>query len=397
MGKQISKLKLFCFVFGFILTIQIIGTAVFFRNSNQLHSASLQKIDSLIQEVGDLKQENLYLDQQINQQAGENKINNQTLQSLYLKFIDQTDANSKIASLKTGLQSYRQLLAQEQQKYQQQSSALTNQLDQKNLQISTLQEKKKLDKAFTGINDKTFSVLFIGENMQLTDSIMLAVVDPDKQKTSLISIPRDLFYNGRKINEYYEFYGPDKLIEVIKDISGIKADKFVVFNFQSFVDTINSLGGIDVNVDMSFTDNEYPTPSKGYKVISFKQGLQTMDGERALEYARSRKSTSDFDRSLRQQKIVTAIEQKLQTMDVLKNIDFYLNAYKNVSKDLKTDFNIFEAIQLYDQYKGYSLYAGNILSNQNFLYSSRSMTGQSILLPKNSSYTAFQQKILEII
>jgi LCP family protein required for cell wall assembly len=370
---------------------------MFFRNSNQLQSASFQKIDSLIQEIGDLKQENLYLNQQVNQQAGENKVNNQTLQSLYLKFIDQTDANNKITSLKTGLQSYQQKLAEEQQKNQQQNSDLSNQLNQKDLQISTLREKKQLDTSFTDINDKTFSVLFIGENMQLTDSIMLAVVDPDKQKTTLISIPRDLFYNGRKINEYYEFFGADKLIEVIKDVSGIKADKYIVFDFQSFVDTINSLGGVDINVDKAFTDNQYPTPSKGYKVVSFKQGLQTMDGERALEYARSRKSTSDFDRSLRQQNIVTSIKQKLQTRDVIKNIDFYLTAYKNVSQDLKTDFNIFEAIQLYDQYKNYSLYAGNILSNQNFLYSSRSMTGQSILLPKNGTYTAFQQKVLEII
>ena len=397
MQKQISKLKLYSFIFGLILIIEVVGSAVFFRNSNYLHSASIQKIDSLIQEIGELKQENLLLSQQVAEQASENQVNNQTLQSLYLRYFDMTDSNNKIASLKIGLQSYQQLLEEEQQKAEVINSDLSNQLNQKNQQINTLEEKKELDKTFTDINDKTFSLLFIGENMQLTDSIMLAVVDPDKQKTTLISIPRDLYYNGRKINEYYEFFGTEKLIEVVKEISGIQADKYVVFNFQSFIDTIDSLGGLDLEVDKAFTDNQYPTSNKGYKTVSFKQGMQTMNGERALEYARSRKSTSDFDRSLRQQKIVVSLKQKLQSMDVIKNIEFYLNAYQSVSKALKTDFNIFEAIQRYDQYKGFSLYAGNILSNQNFLYSSKSQTGQSILLPNNNSYTAFKQKVLEII
>lgn len=398
MSKDISKLKIAAFIFGFIVFVQVIGMALFFRNSNLLQASSFNQINSLISEVGDLKQENLILSQKINQQASENSINNQTLQNLYVQVAGHgVAANEQINSLKTGLQSYQQLLTQEQQKYQEQSSQLSNQLDQKEQQIQNLQQKKELEKTFTTINDDTFAVLFVGENQGLTDSIILAVVNPAKNKTTLISVPRDLYYQGRKINEYYEFYGINKLIDVVQDVSGIRADKHVVFNFDSFKTIINSIGGIDIKIDKSIVDNSYPTANKGYKTVTFNAGIEKMDGERALEYARSRKSTSDFDRSARQQSIVAAIRQNLATQDVMKNVNFYLTAYQSASQDMKTDFNVFEAVQLYDQYKNFDLHAGNVLSNQNFLYSSTSTTGQSILLPKNSSFSAFQQKVLEII
>jgi LCP family protein required for cell wall assembly len=114
-----------------------------------------------------------------------------------------------------------------------------------------------------------------------------------KQKTSLISIPRDLYYEGRKINEYYKFYGIEKTIKVIQKISGIKADKYIRFNFDSFTDLIDSIEGIDISIDQKLIDNSYPNGNLGYKTVVFNPGLEKMNGQRALEYARSRKISKD--------------------------------------------------------------------------------------------------------
>lgn len=394
MNKQISKLKFYSFIFGFILLIQVIGMAVFFRTSNTIHSENIKKIDSLINEVGTLKNENLLLSQKLDAEENANQLNEETLKQLYLEFTtnqaDQKNLNDNLNNYKTFLENERRKLAAA-------NSLLSNQLDQQNKQIDQLKQTKETEKAFNDINQKTYSVLLLGENQKLTDTILLAVVNPEKQKTTLVSIPRDLYYEGRKINEYYQYYGIEKTSEVIQKISGIKIDKYVKFNFSSFEKLIDSLGGIDIIVDKTIIDKSYPTGNFGYKTVTFTPGPEKMSGQRALEYVRSRKTTSDFDRSLRQQKVIIALKEKIQSLGIFNNLDFFVTAFQNIQENLETDFNVLEALQTFDLYKGYQLYAGNILSNENFLYSSKSITGQSILLPKGGSYLNFQQKLLEII
>ncbi len=392
--KQISKLKISSYILGLILVIQVIGTVFYFRSSNVLHSVSLQKIDSLINEIGDLKNENQFLNQKLNDRAEENQLNEETLQQLYLESSTQQQSQKE---LQKGLASYQDFLLGERKRLSDQTNDLNNQLNRKDQQINTLEQTKENQKQFQDLNDKLYSVLLLGTNQRLTDSIQLAVVDTDKQKTTLVSIPRDLYYDGRKINEYYEFYGIEKISEIIQKITGVAVDKYVTFNFQSFQDLIDSIGGVDVDVEKKLVDNSYPTNNFGYKTVVFNPGLQKMNGQVALEYARSRHSTSDFDRSKRQQQIIIAIKQKLESFGILKNVEFYVTAFQSLQQNLKTDFNILEALQVFDQYKGYQLYAGNVLSNENFLYSSKSISGQSILLPKNGSFVDFQKKLLEII
>lgn len=392
--KQISKLKISSYILGLILVIQVIGTVFYFRSSNVLHSVSLQKIDSLINEIGDLKNENQFLNQKLNERAEENQLNEETLQQLYLESSTQQQSQKE---LQKGLASYQDFLLGERKRLSDQTNDLNNQLNQKDQQINTLEQTKENQKQFQDLNDKLYGVLLLGTNQRLTDSIQLAVVDTDKQKTTLVSIPRDLYYDGRKINEYYEFYGIEKISEIIQKITGVAVDKYVTFNFQSFQDLIDSIGGVDVDVEKKLVDNSYPTNNFGYKTVVFNPGLQKMNGQVALEYARSRHSTSDFDRSKRQQQIIIAIKQKLESLGILKNVEFYVTAFQSLQQNLKTDFNILEALQVFDQYKGYQLYAGNVLSNENFLYSSKSISGQSILLPKNGSFVDFQKKLLEII
>lgn len=393
MDKQISKLKNSNFIIGFILFVQIIGMVLFFRTSNQLQSASIQKINALVDEVGQLKEENLFLSQQLQIQEDQGNVNTVTIENV-LKNVPQ---NLSDGELQKNLKNYQQFLISEKDRLESEKVKLNNQLNQNKEQISQLKETKKMANTFKSLNEKLFTILILGENQKLTDTIMLAVVDTEKEKVSLISIPRDLYFEGRKINEYYEFYGINKIYSIVEKITGIQPDKHIVFNFKSFTDLVDSLGGVDIEVDKKIVDNSYPTSDKKYKMVSFDVGLQKMDGERALEYARSRKSTSDFDRSERQQKIIIALKEKLKSEGVLTNIQFLVQTYENISSNLTSNLTVLEAIQAFDSYKNYQISAGNVLSNENFLYSTKSTTGQSILLPKSGNYLELQQKILEII
>ncbi len=160
-----------------------------------------------------------------------------------------------------------------------------------------------------------------------TDSIMVFTLDPETGAVGLLSIPRDLHleipgYGWDRINTanvygYLQDYpggGPALLEATIGANFGIPIDGYLMVNFQAFERIIDTLGGIDLYVPEPLHDTRYPNPRPedpyGFKTVHFDPGWQHMDGQRALEYARSRMSTSDFDRAKRQQQILLAVREK---------------------------------------------------------------------------------------
>jgi LCP family protein required for cell wall assembly len=160
-----------------------------------------------------------------------------------------------------------------------------------------------------------------------TDTIIVVTVDPEHKSAAMLSIPRDLqlpipTYGEDRINTAnvygylmeYPGGGPALLEATIEANFGIPVDNYIMIDFQTFKKVIDTLGGIDVDVAEALHDTRYPDPRPGdpyaYKTVHFNPGWQHMDGQRALEYARSRMSTSDFDRARRQQQILLAIRDK---------------------------------------------------------------------------------------
>lgn len=386
MEKQIAKLRFYLFILGFAFVVQLFFSVLYFRHSNFLHTSSLRSIDSLIGEVGELKGENQQIHEKFSQRLEEDELNRQFLFRL----------NQNILS------SQAQPFSEDQ--WENHTNSLTNEniilkqsLQQKDSELANLSRQKQLNSKLSDADKHIQTFLFLGHNEGLTDSIQLVFANASSKKITLVGIPRDLYHDGRKINEFLQMYGPDKLKKVIAEVSGFKIDYYVSINFQAFVDFINRLGGLEIMVDKKIVDDRYPDGSGGYKTVIFETGLEKMDGERALQYARSRKSTSDFDRSLRQQKILLAIRQKMAAKPVFEHITFYLEIFNGVKDTLKSDLDVFEALHYFEQYKKFTITAGNILSNENFLYSAVSSSGQSILLPNNGDYSDFQRKLLEII
>ncbi len=149
-----------------------------------------------------------------------------------------------------------------------------------------------------------------------TDSIMIAGVQPDSLDFSLLSIPRDLFINTpgygmqrvNTVNVLGEMEaagrGGSLLQETLANSLGIRIDGYVRINFDAFVNFVDALGGIDVDVPGTIVDYEYPTEDYGTTTIRFEAGWQHMTGEQALAYARTRHADDDYRRAERQQQVV---------------------------------------------------------------------------------------------
>ncbi len=168
----------------------------------------------------------------------------------------------------------------------------------------------------------------IGQGLKNTDTIILASYDHKTHRLFLISFPRDLWvkfpgtYYHNKINAVYAYgerlkpgHGLEYLKGLIEQLSGLKIQYYAMINFKGFKTIIDRLGGIDVYVERSFVDYMYPK-GLGYMTVRFSKGWNHFNGERALQYARSRKAAgpegSDFARARRQQKVIQAVIDKFK-------------------------------------------------------------------------------------
>jgi polyisoprenyl-teichoic acid--peptidoglycan teichoic acid transferase len=169
----------------------------------------------------------------------------------------------------------------------------------------------------------------------LTDSIILASIRPESKEVLLSTIPRDYIWeNGkttRKVNSAYSVgltkgshaEAGNSALKAASEITGLEIPYFVSIDFAGFEKAVDRLDGLDINVERSFTDYQFPNDAtKGYlPPLTFEKGMQHMDGERALQFARSRHAegpeASDFARSRRQAKIIEAFKDKALTLNLV--------------------------------------------------------------------------------
>ena len=375
-----QQLKLSIIAVLIALLVVVTGMAFVYKKNQQGMLQKDLKISMLINEIGEIKNQNEKLYEYVGSEK-ENLGNTLT----QIKNVQQTIGQmgmdvSKQKQLQTELTSA--------------NNNLLNLVQVKQNTIKSLKQNLASDST-SKIQGQT-NILILGENMQLTDTIMLASINETTKKVTLLSIPRDLFYNGRKINEYYEKYGVSELESVIGAVTGIAPDKYVVIDMKSFVNIIDLVGGIDIDVKKGIIDDQYPGPNSTYIKVSFKKGYQHMDGQRALRYARSRKSTTDFDRSERQQEIILALKQKAEELDLKNNIGKLTEIYNAVKDKVKTDVSLLDELNYYNNYRSFEIKTGNTINTQNFLYSTYNTAGQYILLPFKSSFIALQNYVKKI-
>ena len=212
----------------------------------------------------------------------------------------------------------------------------------------------------------------------LTDSILAISIDPVTNRVMMLSVPRDLVVHmnlqtnpdrtwTNKINAAYEvpyasiiccvapqYSGPNggghAAEHEVGKVAGLTFDRYIAIDFVAFRDMVNALGGVDVCLSTNLDDYSYPAYGGGYHPIHFKAGCQHLNGEQALEIARSRhaiqsEQASDFGRARRQQDIMEAIKKKATTVNGFAQAPALLSA---LQKNINTDMSLSDMKAIFD-------------------------------------------------
>lgn len=261
------------------------------------------------------------------------------------------------------------------------------------------------------------NILLLGEGdashdgKDLTDTVMIASIDPNTESVTMLSLPRDLYFLGTdkmgkgKLNTFYRDYKSylrgkgmkeaEASQEAMKELEaeigrtfGIDVHHAVKVDFIGFVQAVDAIGGVDVDVPYDIDDEEYPDLNYGFQPFILKAGLRHMDGETALKYARSRHTTSDFGRSARQQQLLSLLADKAKSEGLLRSPGEIASLYRIVAEHTETTMNLREILGLaavaekIDRSKIVSLQ----LSDRNALYDSFIEPGGFLYTPPRDQF-----------
>ena len=194
-----------------------------------------------------------------------------------------------------------------------------------------------------------------GRTQHLTDTMLVATLDPESGEGAMVSVPRDLYgvplgdgrvYNA-KLNslmataaadrETYPLGGPATLKSAIGDLLGTRIHYFAAIDIEGMREVIDTLGGVTVTVERTINDPQYSDTLTGQRGLYIEAGIQHLDGYAALGYVRSRMSAgeNDFTRAERQQQLLAAIAEQLTAGNLIVTLPGLLDAVKgNVATDI---------------------------------------------------------------
>ena len=211
------------------------------------------------------------------------------------------------------------------------------------------------------------NILLIGADEQggghNTDTLITVSIDPVTNQVVMFTLPRDTVdvpippgparnvwgsVYGTKINSFFvaargradafpgtrETRGYTGLKAILGHLYGLDIKYYVEVNFDGFKKVVDALGGVTINVQVPVADDNYPRAAGSRERLFVPAGVQHMTGAEALAYARSRKSTSDFDRSARQQRVIVSLRRQLDVGQVIRNINPLADA---IGQSLRTD------------------------------------------------------------
>lgn len=178
------------------------------------------------------------------------------------------------------------------------------------------------------------------------DSLIVMTVNPKKQSIEMVSIPRDtrtlIVGKGKedKINHSYAFGGVEMTLATVEQFLDIPIDYYIKVNMEGFKDIVDAVGGVTVNNAFAFE----------YEGESFPKGEITLNGEKALKYARMRYDDprGDFGRQDRQKQVIEAIIKKGASFSSLTNYGDILEA---IGKNIKTNLTFDDMKQIQANYK----------------------------------------------
>ena len=182
---------------------------------------------------------------------------------------------------------------------------------------------------------------------QRSDTVMVLSINPQKKTTEIVSIPRDtqaeIVGKGttEKINHAYAYGGPDMAVKSVENLLNVPIDHYATIDMDGMQDMIDTVGGINVTSNASFSYDGY----------QFSEGVQShMDGKEAMAFIRSRKEDGaggDFGRQERQQLVIQGLANKLTSISSVTHFNSLMN---HVEDNVKTDLTVGELNKIRSNY-----------------------------------------------
>lgn len=273
-------------------------------------------------------------------------------------------------------------------------------------------------KKLKGEEDGRTNILILGmgglghDGAFLTDTIIILSHNYENNETSMVSLPRDFLVkiegnSYRKVNYIYTAgensknnNGIEYSKKILSENLGIPIHYAISIDFFGFEEIIDALGGVNVYIENSFVDYNYPTKNHKIQTIKFEKGHTHLNGEKALQFVRSRHGIvtegngfegSDFARSERQFKVIEATKTKIMSFSTISNPTKVMNLFKILNKYINTDIEAWEALRFVDILKSMdkNKIFNKVLNDApgNLLKSATStLDGAFILVPKNNDY-----------
>jgi len=234
-----------------------------------------------------------------------------------------------------------------------------------------------------------------GRDYSRSDTMILLTLDPLTRTAGILSIPRDLWvsipqFKHGKINTAYYLGDAYKLpgggaglaIDTVEELLGVPVNYFAQIDFGAFVDFVDEIGGVKVDVKEPITVDLLGSGAATKK--NLKAGVQVLPGEWALAYARARYTEGgDFDRAARQQQVIIGIRDRILSFDLLPVLIGKADVlYQQLSNGIQTNINLSDAIKLAivaAQVKEKDIQQG-IIGEKQVLFG-KSPDGLSILIP----------------
>jgi LCP family protein required for cell wall assembly len=170
-----------------------------------------------------------------------------------------------------------------------------------------------------------------------SDTMLLLRLDPQAHTISMLSVPRDLYVNipghgMERVNVAYTWGGPKLTVQMFQQLTGLKINHFIDINFLGFVNIVDKLGGIYVDVDRRY----YTPMNSGHMDINLQPGYQRLNGHQAIRFVRFRSDgAGDFNRMVRQQIFLHEVERQAKRWSVGELPGLIKAFTKNAISDIK--------------------------------------------------------------
>ena len=220
-----------------------------------------------------------------------------------------------------------------------------------------IQTKIKVERTGKNISNTPFVVYISGidtmgkiNSNARSDVNLLLAVNPNTKQIKMVSTPRDYYVDlpskGKKDKLTHSgLYGIDETMKALSKLYDVQIDYYVRINFSSFIDIIDKIGGIEVDVEDDFCESNEERSLNKSDLICLNKGVQTLSGKQALAYARNRHgfSNGDISRGNHQMQILTASINKITSKDVLSNYNKLIDSLKG---QILTNMNIDDIYKL---------------------------------------------------